>query len=700
MTRTGRCSGRSRGMPSGLSAVVLGISLMILPATGSSNASTPVVPDTISAKPSPPDSLRAAGKDTTSKLASSDTTGERADSLERMSTPSLVGTIDRWLDSSAVVARNEIPWMEYRSLADIVRQSPGFYLRDQGSPGQYDGLAAHGTDWRSMAVLQNGRLLNDPASGIFRLSEASPEYADRVEIVSGSRAFLYGFNSTGATINLVTKNYNSNRPFTKIDYAEASYGFGYSDGTFSQNLSRKFNLTFGYQHVGTDGRYLNSDADNWNVRGKIRYSPVRSLNIIFSEIYTSTFTGLNGGLNMEKTGTEAAFNPKLAVVRNADAYEKLTRNDVDLSLVGTFFGDTVNVTTLTLYYSHLLREYRDEENRNLAAPNGVFIQSDHVSSWMGALFSQNLDAEFTRLTVGGSIELRQIEGSPNLGRHRDVISAAYGKDDILLGDRVVISGYGRVENYIGSNAVGFGADASISVLPALRLFGGGSSSRRWPNYEEQFWTDSTVSRPSPLTPERHLYFEAGAEITLPRSSTIRLAAFHRIIQNPIVLTPLAGAFVFPGITFSNGSEITTSGIETTFGIRFWYLFVEGQVTALVRNSGGTRLDDQPQLYGSGGLYFWDKLLNNNLELKAGVRGTFYTAHQGEAFNPEILAYVPNTGDRLGAASSLDLIILAHIGDAYVHLAWQNLTNVKYFTTPYYVAEDRVLRFGLSWEFLD
>ncbi len=688
------------GSPHFLLALVLGLASAI---SSSAFSAQPVAArDTTRTPATVPDSLRTAATDSTAKSAKSakDTSGTRADSLERMSTPSLVGTVDRWLDSAHIVTNDALHWLDYRSFTDIVRRSPGFYTRDQVSAGQYDGLAVHGTDWRSMAVLQNGRLLNDPASGIYHLADASPEYADRVEIVSGPRAFLYGFNSTGATVNLLTKNYNSNRPFTKIDYSEAAYGYAYTDGTFSQNLSHKFNVTLGFQHIGTDGRYPNSASNDWNIRAKVRYSPVRTINVILSEYYTSTNTDLNGGVDMSATGTERAFNPQLATMRNEDSYEKLTRHDIDLSVVGTLLGDSVNVSTLTFYYSHLLREYRDEENRYTAIPNGIFIQSDHVSSWMGGLFTQNLDAEFTRLTLGGSVELRQIEGSPNLGRHRDVLTAAYGKDDIILGDLITISGYGRAENYLGSTAVGFGADASLALIPELRLFGGGSSSRRWPNYQEQFWTDSTVSRPASLTPERHLYVEAGAEYSLPRNGRIRLAAFYRVIQNPIILTPLASTYVFPGVTYSNGSEIMTEGIEATLGIRFWHLYVDGQATALVRKSGGAQLKDLPQAYGTGGLYYWDSLLKNNLELKAGVRGMFRTAHQGEAFNPEILAYVPSTQTGLGLTSSVDLVVIAHIGTAYIHFIWQNLANIQYFTTPFYVADDRSIRFGISWEFFD
>jgi hypothetical protein len=70
------------------------------------------------------------------------------------------------------------------------------------------------------------------------------------------------------------------------------------------------------------------------------------------------------------------------------------------------------------------------------------------------------------------------------------------------------------------------------------------------------------------------------------------------------------------------------------------------------------------------------------------------------YNPEVIAYVPNTAARLGVASSADLFVIAGIGNAHIHIMWENLTDVQYFNTPFYVADDRGVRFGISWEFLN
>jgi outer membrane receptor protein involved in Fe transport len=359
-----------------------------------------------------------------------------------MSTPSLVGTYDRRLDSTRVIAKEGLNFLDYRYLGGILETFPGVFIRDHFNTGDYNQLNIRGVDWRSIAITANGRLMNDPSSGVYNLYQFTPEYADRIEFVSGPRSFLYGLNSAGGAVNLVTKNYNSNRPLTKLNYAETSYRYQYSDGTFSQNISRKVNFTFGFQHQGTEGRFANSAHEAWNMRVKLRYNLSKDFNIIVSEYLTNSETQLNGGIDVRTTGIPAlAFDPIQAIVVNEDAFEKISRHDMDISLVGTLLGDSTNVSMLTLYYSTNFREYRDK--RNNFNVNDVRIDSDHRSSWMGALFTQDFHTEWQRFNLGANIELRQIEGSPNLGRRRNSLGSIWAKEEFLFESAIAVAGFAR-----------------------------------------------------------------------------------------------------------------------------------------------------------------------------------------------------------------------------------------------------------------
>ncbi len=613
-----------------------------------------------------------------------------------MSTPSLVGTLDRSLDSASYLTKADLNFLDYRFLGNVLETVPGVFIRDQQSEGQYSQVNVRGVDWRGVAILMNGRLMNDPMSGIYNLYQIAPEFADRIETVTGPRAFLYGLNSTGGAVNLVTKNYNSNRPFSKLNYTETANNFQYSDGTFSQNISRKINVTLGFQHQGTDGRFTASADDAWNVRIKLRYNLSKDFNIILSEYLTRSKTQLNGGIDLTRTGISAlAFRPELAIVINQDASEYINRHDVDLSLVGTLLGDSTNVSTLTLYYSNNLREYRDKE----PGTNGIAISADHRSSWMGALFTQDYHTEWQRLNLGANIELRQIEWSPNLGRRRNSLGSVWGKEELLLNDVVTVAGFARYENVLRESNISVGADATVRVLDWFQLYGGLSTSKRFPTYQEMFWNDSTVSRVGTISSEKHRTLEVGVRLRVG-GLELQTSYFHRTVEDPILLSPF-GSFVFPGIQYSNGGKLITNGVDVTLRGRIWKLYLEGTGTYVAQqNESGTTLARYPKLSANGGIYFWQKLLNDNLELKIGFKGRYVSGSQGELFNPEVIAYVRNDGTRLGFGSSVDGFVIAGIGSAYVHLMWENLSNAGYYITPYYPVFDRQVKLGISWQFLD
>lgn len=186
-----------------------------------------------------------------------------------------------------------------------------------------------------------------------------------------------------------------------------------------------------------------------------------------------------------------------------------------------------------------------------------------------------------------------------------------------------------------------------------------------------------------------------------RGGTIRIGAFHRTVTNPVVYSPYNGtASPFPGASIANGPVLITSGATASLDLRYRPFSLEGNVEYLVQQSGGATLAAYPKMSGNGGLFFRSMLVNDKLELKTGFRGRFSLGYSGVVFNPEMIAYVTNTGTPLGTSASADFFLIGHIGDAYIHFIWENLANIRYYGTPYYPGTERAIRFGFSWEFLN
>ncbi len=630
-----------------------------------------------------------------------DTSGRRSDSSFVYEPPPSWGSVDPRLPPVWVISSTALELQPGRTLVDAFRSLPGFTLLSPESEGQYPELFAQGLDGRSIGFFTNGRQEQDPVSGITNPYHLQWMDLERVEVVTGPRSILYGLACQGAAVNLVSRDFNAVKPYSRIVYAEGPANFSYSDGTFVQNISRRLNVNLGFQHLSTDGVYTNSPHDQWNMRGRVRYSLSQGIALLLSGQYLSTQTGLNGGIDLVSSGTVLAFQPLEASVVNTDAYEKLTRGDLDVTIAGRWLDSTL-VFRLSLYTTHLLREYRDEEDRPVT--NGITIRSNQEVRWSGVTARQEWTTGGFGFLAGALVERTDVQTSPNLGPRKEDHVALWAKAEAEVLSAVRASAFGRAEHLYGISGGGLGGDVEWAVLPVFSIFGGISFSDRIPNLFERFWTDSSIIRSSlaGLEEEHHTHLEAGMEVRLSPSLLFRGTAFHRIIGNPIDLLEAAEVGGFPGIEISqsNGKRRIT-GVEAGLSVQFWHLLLEGTGTYLALMAGGNAPPGRlPKLSARGGLYFRGSFFDGQLDIKTGARGTYSSSYTGDRFDGQTLLWGAASGGPIAAWSRLDFLLTAKLGDARIDFLWENLTNVQAFTARYYAIPDRGIWFRVGWEFLN
>ena len=616
----------------------------------------------------------------------------------RLTPLSSVGSIDRTLAPGRVTADSSIPFTDYEYLGDILSGKEGIFIRNLGSPGQFHGLTVSGLDSRSVAVLSDGVLLNEPFTGTYDLNLFPTEHVDRIEIVPQTEAFLYGMNGTGGAINLVSKSRKALRPYSRLRYSESLYEYGFIDGMFSQDVIRGLNMTAGAQHVTADGRFPNSSHDAWNARVKLRYNVSSTFNLFASEKYDQAQTGLNGGVDTS-TPPDLRFERLQAVVRNTDAYEKITRHDVQVGAAARLFADSTALSVLTLYHSTHFREYRDEENRPNS--NSLFIHRDDRSQWFGAALTQHLPFDRCDLDLGAEIQRRGLIASGSVGRRLETAADIRGKSVFRPFEHTRLSLYGRFDGYLSLLRFSYGAGMTFSPAPWVELTGGYSRSYRFPTFQELYWRDSVVSADrSAFLPERHHLLEAGFRLVEPQRGSFSLRLFRRVIRDAVAILPVRLTYPFPALRFILQQEQILQGIESAFDLRFGPFVAEGSTQFLEFTADGSRNSTLPKWSSAGGLYFWDGLFNNHLGLKAGFRLRWFSSFDGTEFNPEALMFVPDASSPAGSSGAVDFILIGHLGNAHVHFIWENLSDRQYVVTSFYPMPDRAVRFGISWEFFD
>jgi vitamin B12 transporter len=184
------------------------------------------------------------------------------------------------------VKKADIEQRGARSASEVLKSQPGFAINDTGFGADiHTGTSYRGHSLNQSTFLLNGRPIGSNVNtyhGNTDLNTIPTESIDRIELSSGSSATLYGSESFGGVVNIITKS-GSKVPKTDASlqfgsYGQSNYrgssqgGLGNLDYVFSYENFKADNdyaVPLGAANRGTDGRLFNSDVKTTNYFGKL-----------------------------------------------------------------------------------------------------------------------------------------------------------------------------------------------------------------------------------------------------------------------------------------------------------------------------------------------------------------------------------------------------------------------------------------------
>jgi vitamin B12 transporter len=106
-----------------------------------------------------------------------------------------------------VITRQDIETHDYNTLVDALRSVPGLRVSQSGGPGGQASVFIRGNDSDAVLVLRDGMPINDPSDsdGAFNFGVDTLADVQRIEIIRGPMAALYGSGAIGGVINLITR---------------------------------------------------------------------------------------------------------------------------------------------------------------------------------------------------------------------------------------------------------------------------------------------------------------------------------------------------------------------------------------------------------------------------------------------------------------------------------------------------------------
>ncbi|MFO1463799.1 MAG: TonB-dependent receptor [bacterium] len=107
--------------------------------------------------------------------------------------------------SVSVVTGEELERRVDRSVAEGLRELPGVVVQSLGTRGETVNIRLRGATAADTLVLLDGVRLNNPATNETNLGLIPVEQIDRIEVLRGSQAVLYGGSAVGGVINIISK---------------------------------------------------------------------------------------------------------------------------------------------------------------------------------------------------------------------------------------------------------------------------------------------------------------------------------------------------------------------------------------------------------------------------------------------------------------------------------------------------------------
>jgi len=442
-----------------------------------------------------------------------------------------------------VISSNYIKNSPANNVSDLLQEITGIDVRRRGVGGIQGDLYIRGGGFDQTLLLVDGMKMDDIQTGHHTLNMILPLYLiERIEIIKGPAARIFGQNAFNGAINIVTKDVVGEIGKADFRVNEISYG-SFEQKNISAStkiITSKVKTLISYSGNRSDGYRHNTDfkKNNYFFKSSIKSNEF-PVDIIAS--FTENKFGANG------------------FYASPSAKEQYEETQASLIGLSTSIKSEKLIISPKLYWRRGQDEYiyiRDNPSvyRNLHKTNKVSAELS------GSYFSNSG-------VTGFGIDLSIVNiSSNNLGEHhRNTVSAYIDHTFKLFDEKLVVSPGISASYFSDMSFHSFpGIDLGYNLNSSFKLYSNIGKTYRIPTYTDLYYSDRTTIGNENLNPESATSTELGFKYD---TSNLKItgALFNREAKNIIDYVKENENDLWSAV---NIGSLKTTGFELDFRYNF------------------------------------------------------------------------------------------------------------------------------------
>ncbi|MFB9076739.1 TonB-dependent receptor plug domain-containing protein [Flavobacterium procerum] len=453
-----------------------------------------------------------------------------------------------------VIDKTVIEKLPGRSIQEVLQYANGVDIRQRGPFGTQADVSIDGGSFEQTVVLLNGTKIIDPQTAHNMLNIPIPvEVIERIEIIRGPAAFIYGVNSLTGAINIITKKptesgvlvssyAGSNFEKDSQDTGDTFFGTGIQLGAVLSKEKHQHSIFA--SHDKSNGYRYNTAFEN----NKIFYQGNVQLND--SNEILSSFGYINNGFGAN--GFYAA------------------PGDINSSeVVQTTFANLQSKHAITENWKIMPRvsyRYNYDDYRYYGIANLNAGRSQHYTNSIAAELNSTVKLSKGEIGFGAEFRNEDIHSS-NIGDHDRDNVGIYAEYRTNFFEKLSVN-LGTYLNYNSDYKwqVYPGVDASYEITDEFKIIGNVGTSQRIPSFTDLYLKQTgNVGNPD-LDSENAFQSEIGFKFNR-RKFTFNANYFYRKITNYIDWTRMVTTVAWQS---QNTGDLSTNGVNlrSTYRIDF------------------------------------------------------------------------------------------------------------------------------------